>query len=357
MDTVAEAESLKSTLDGLVLGVVRELEATNAVKEVGWASAQDFVTAVAGGHKSTGPGILRLAKAVETPLLAPVGEAMADGWLSTAKAQVIVRAIDDLPGDPETRERGVAAMLDAAKGLDATELRKVGRRLVSTVDPDGEARREEEELDREERGAHLGRGLSFTFDGAGGCRFIGRCAAEDGAKLRSTLMPLAKPHPVEGPVCDPQTCDLPGCGHDGRDPHDHGARMLDAVIELCDRAAAVELLPESHGTTPRVSVTIDFDDLKKHSGYGTTETGEDLSADAVRRMACDADIIPIVLGQDSEVLDIGRHQRLASAAIWKSLVARDRHCRFPNCRRPPIMCHVPTTSCTGATAERRRCAT
>src|ERR1700712_5336161 len=35
MDTIAEAESLKSTVDALVLDVVRELEATNAVKPVG----------------------------------------------------------------------------------------------------------------------------------------------------------------------------------------------------------------------------------------------------------------------------------------------------------------------------------
>ena len=55
MDTVAEIEALKSTLDALELGVVRELEATSAVKTVGWASTQDFLTAVAGGHKGTGP--------------------------------------------------------------------------------------------------------------------------------------------------------------------------------------------------------------------------------------------------------------------------------------------------------------
>ena len=42
MDTVVEIESLKSTLDALKLGAVRELEATGAVKEVGWASTADF---------------------------------------------------------------------------------------------------------------------------------------------------------------------------------------------------------------------------------------------------------------------------------------------------------------------------
>ena len=64
MDTVAEIEALKSTLDGLELAVVHELDATNAVKPIGWASTQDFLTATTGGHKGTGPAVVRLAKAV-----------------------------------------------------------------------------------------------------------------------------------------------------------------------------------------------------------------------------------------------------------------------------------------------------
>ena len=76
MDTLAEIETLKSTLDGIGLGVVRELDVTGAVKPRGWASAQDFVTATAGGHKGTGPATVRLAAAVDQPLLAPLGEAM-----------------------------------------------------------------------------------------------------------------------------------------------------------------------------------------------------------------------------------------------------------------------------------------
>jgi hypothetical protein len=77
-----------------------------------------------------------------------------DRWLSSAKAQVITRSIDRLPGDLDVRRRGVEFMLDHAKKLDATELAKAGRHLVGTVDPDDQARREERELDREERAVH-----------------------------------------------------------------------------------------------------------------------------------------------------------------------------------------------------------
>ena len=148
MDTVTQIETLKSTLDALELDVTRELEATHAVKPMGWASTQDFLTAVAGGHKACGPAMVRLAQAVETPVFAPVGEAMADGWLSTVKAQVIVRAVEHLPGDTDLRSRGVQVLLDEAKRLDATGLAKAGRYLIERVDPDGQARRDEAALEQ-----------------------------------------------------------------------------------------------------------------------------------------------------------------------------------------------------------------
>ena len=340
IDTVTGIEALKSTLESLELGVVRELDATNAVKTAGWASTQDFVTNVAGGHKGTGPATVRLAAAVDQPLLAPVGEALRDGWLSAAKAQVIERAIDNLPGNPEVRARGVQVLLGEAKALDATDLKKLTRRLLTLVDPDGDERRDEQALDRLERAAHLNRHLTITDDHAGGAWLTGRCSTEDAALIKATLIPLAKPEPSNGPVCDPNSCTVPGCAHDGRDPRDHGVRMLDALVDACRRLQTTNLLPESHSATPRLTLTMDFQDLKNLTGLAITETGEQLSASAIRRICCDSDVIPAVLGTSSEVLDVGRQQRLVTAAIWKALIARDQHCRFPNCTRPPIMCHA-----------------
>ncbi len=60
----------------------------------------------------------------------------------------------------------------------------------------------------------------------------------------------------------------------------------------------------------------------------------------MRRLACDADLIPIALGTTGEVLDVGRLHRLVTPALWRALVCRDRHCAFPGCTRPPLMCHA-----------------
>jgi hypothetical protein len=119
MDTVTGIEPLKSTPDALELDVLRELEVTNAVNPGGWPSTQDFVTAVAGGHQGSGSALVRRAETLETPLLAPVDEALADGWLSVAKTRVILQAIEHLPGKPEVREHAVQVLLEEAKKLDA----------------------------------------------------------------------------------------------------------------------------------------------------------------------------------------------------------------------------------------------
>ena len=193
------------------------------------------------------------------------------------------------------------------------------------VDPDGSERRDEKVLDRLERAAHHSRHLSISDDQAGGAWIKGRCSSEDAALLKATLIPLATPEP----------------GTDGeRDPRDHGARMLDALVEACRRLQTTDLLPETHGAVPRLTVTIGYEELRDRSGIGVTETGEHLSASAIRRICCDAEVIPAVLGGQSHVLDVGRQQRFATTAIWNALVARDRHCRFPRCTRPPTMCHA-----------------
>jgi hypothetical protein len=73
---------------------------------------------------------------------------------------------------------------------------------------------------------------------------------------------------------------------------------------------------------------------------GTTADGTDLPPGVLRRLACDAEIIPAVYGTTSEVLDLGRTHRLVTPTLWTALVARDQHCTFPGCTRPPLMCHA-----------------
>ena len=147
--------------------------------------------------------------------------------------------------------------------------------------------------------------------------------------IRSALFPFTAPRPG---------CADPDCDSSGKDPRDHSTRMWDALVEACQKVLDTQVGPESHGTKPRIALTMSYADLAECVGTGTLETGQPLSASAVRRMACDADILPIVLGGKCEILDVGRAQRLVTPAIWRALVARDGGCTFPGCNRPPIAC-------------------
>ena len=196
------------------------------------------------------------------------------------------------------------------------------------LDPDGVARREEKHLDKHERSAHLNRFLAIVDDGLGGVRLRGRGTVEDAAVIKSALAALSAPQPGTDP----------DDGTEGRDLRDHGARTWDALVETCQKAHDTDTLPTAHGAKTRVMVTLRFEDLATGIGTATLDTGDRLSAAAVRKLACDAEIIPAVLGTDGQILDVGRAARLVTLGIWLALLARDRHCAFPGCRRPPIAC-------------------
>ncbi|MFI5736370.1 DUF222 domain-containing protein [Kribbella sp. NPDC051587] len=66
--------------------------------------------------------------------------------------------------------------------------------------------------------------------------------------------------------------------------------------------------------------------------------GGNLSASAVRLLACDAAILPIVLGGDSQPLDVGTEQRFVNRYIRRALNQRDKGCVV--CKAPPWMCHA-----------------
>ena len=58
----------------------------------------------------------------------------------------------------------------------------------------------------------------------------------------------------------------------------------------------------------------------------TLDTGDRISAATARRLACEAGIIPVVLGGRREVLDQGRRKRLFTRAQRIALATRDRGC-------------------------------
>lgn len=73
---------------------------------------------------------------------------------------------------------------------------------------------------------------------------------------------------------------------------------------------------------------------------GLTPQGEYISAAAARRMACNAGMLPLVMGGKSQPLDLGQRRRFFSKGQKRAIAARDRGCTSPGCTMPTHRCEV-----------------
>ncbi len=85
---------------------------------------------------------------------------------------------------------------------------------------------------------------------------------------------------------------------------------------------------------PEVNVLVSFERLVDQASVrGVCETidGIALPVSTVRRLCCDADVFPTVLGADGEALDVGRTRRTATRSQRRALAAMHRSCVHPDC--------------------------
>jgi hypothetical protein len=137
----------------------------------------------------------------------------------------------------------------------------------------------------------------------------------------SDTEPVAGTSPDTWPTNEPRP--EPGTGHTNEPQPESGT-------------SAGTWLPVT--TLPRInwSATAPFGP----TGSGTfTYTGP-VTASTIRKIACDADIIPVLLGSEGRILDIGRTTRIFPPHIRKALNARDQGCAFPNCTIPASWCEA-----------------
>jgi hypothetical protein len=87
-------------------------------------------------------------------------------------------------------------------------------------------------------------------------------------------------------------------------------------------------------------LTVELQQLIDGLGTATLDYGGEIDAATARRLACDAGVVPVVLGGDSQPLDVGQAKRSATAAIRAALAARDGGCAFPGCDTPASRCHA-----------------
>jgi hypothetical protein len=211
------------------------------------------------------------------------------------------------------------ALLDLARAAEPGKLRIACAHLRQLLDPDAD----QDEAARQRRGRYLA--AARTVDG-----MVHLQGLLDPATGETVLTALTAAMPV--PAAD-----------EDRTP---GQRRADALGDLCRQFLAGGRAPRGGGLPPQVNVTVSLAALQQRrpqhppapGDVPVLAGGQPVTAATARRIACDAGVIPVVLGTDSEPLDIGRHSRVVPAGLRRALHLRDGGCRFAGCDRPPGWC-------------------
>lgn len=118
-------------------------------------------------------------------------------------------------------------------------------------------------------------------------------------------------------------------------------RRHDALEDLARGFLDHGQTPTVGGEKPHISLVCDLPALQGIAGgLHETETGQILTVNQLRTLVCDCSLSRVVLGPDSEIIDVGRRTRLIPAGLRRAIIARDRHCTWPGCDRDPRWCDV-----------------
>jgi len=225
----------------------------------------------------------------------------------------IVEVLAQLP--PEHRDDAERSLLSFAAEAGHKQVAALGARIVAHLDPDGT------EPDETEPSAPT-RELSLRRKRSGVWELNGRFDEETGTRASALLDSLAERRSSDE-------------GADFRSPQE---RYGDAFSDAVDLALNSPDLPMQAGERAHVMVAVSLEDLKSGVGEATLGDTGTMTAAEARVHACDSMVIPAVLGEKSEPLNLGRLRRLISAGLRRALFLRDRGCAFPGCHRPPRHC-------------------
>jgi hypothetical protein len=261
----------------------------------------------------------RMALARDLPAHPQTRTALLDAEISHAHAEVITGCMRTLPAD--WREIAEPELIDAARQVDPTSLGRLCRelRIRSGADEDAEAAAIRMHESRWAR-------TSTTFDGM--LHVEAMLDPEAGATLLAALAPLLVP---AGDI----------------DERSAPQRRADALTELAQHTLAHAPIPDHNGERPTVTVTISYDELREQIRAGMLSHANanqtPISPETARRIACDAKILPVVLGGPSETLDYGRTRRNWTKAQRRAAALRDKGCVFTGCQAPLSRCQLHHT--------------
>ncbi|MCG5447185.1 HNH endonuclease [Micromonospora sp. NIE79] len=316
------AHRLQHRLAAVTLTLIREIDGRGTARAQGASNTAVWLRERLRLTVPAARRLIDLATALDTGNPG-IRQALADGHLTLDQARVITDTVDTVQATAGTQaaDKAVSLLTGWAAQFDPTHLRKLGTRILDHVAPDIADAAAHAALHAQARRAARDQHLTLSEQTDGRLRLTGTLDAETAGLFRAAIDPLTAP---SGP-------------DDTRSP---GQRRHDALADVCRLALRTSELPDSGGDPAQIVVTTSYDGLTRQLGAGTLDTGLSLAPDTVRRLACDATILPAVLGATGQVLDVGRQRRLITGPLRRALILRDRGCAFPGCDRPPRWCHA-----------------
>ncbi|HSL11220.1 MAG TPA: DUF222 domain-containing protein [Actinomycetota bacterium] len=291
-------------------------------------------------------------------------------WSEAKRDAAVARSLDDMPSTRRALEDGEVSMsaarvLTRIRQVDPVAFRDDEAQLVEAarIHSMGDLHRvaaywrqqvERDRLTDGEEAVRTRRALRASVTFMGMVRLDGDLDPETGETVLTALRAVL---------------DADARNRDDTDRRTPAQRRVDALGEVCRGWLDVADRPVIGGERPHVSVLVGLDALtdgrsarsarRVRGTPGTVGVMSELGhvgpvpPDLTRRLACDASVLRVVMAGASEPLDVGRRTSIVSPALRRAVVARDRHCRFPGCDRPPAWCdahHVRHWADGGPTA-------
>ncbi|MGV9362104.1 DUF222 domain-containing protein, partial [Amycolatopsis sp. NPDC003731] len=322
-DRLGELLACMRSAEAELGALVVEIEQRGVMEVFGYRSVARLLEHLGDLPRSAAERLVRRARLVNPgraldgtpiPALAPgTGVAALSGSLSAPMIDTITGVLAEVP--PEHRDRVEADLLAFAAEAGHKQVAVLGARILAHLNPDG-AEPDDTEPVVPVRELFLRRRRSGVWV------LNGKFDDETGTRASALLDALAERR----------------TGDDGPDHRPHPQRYGDAFSDAIDLAFNSPDLPMQAGERSHVMVAVSLTDLQSGTGTATLGDTGTMTAAEARVHACDAMIIPAVLGAKSEPLNLGRLRRLISAGLRRALFLRDRGCAFPGCHRPPRHC-------------------
>lgn len=324
---LARSQRVVAQSQALLFKLTSAADRAKTAKTQGSASTADLLSSNLGGDRADAARNVRTANAIDKTL---TQAAMEKGLITLAQAEVIVRTLTGLPSTVTLTQRlgCEEALIEAGQKLTLKDLRRRADRIGDIFAPDKESadKLEQQTLAERERAA-LAKTTFWMIDQKDGTFKGGFVIPEMYADNLKTVIDA-----IAAPRRDHLRQDQIDAFGDLTWPHRQGLAFLELL----------EHTPTDHLPAGSTTLTVNFDHNQLVSGIGaaTLSTGTRISINEVRRIACEANLIPMVFNGESLPLNMGRSKRLFTRHQRIAIANRDGGCTFPGCDRPPNWCEI-----------------